>query len=303
MSIITSKFSQATFASVIIPVYNDTKGLKVCLEALSQQLYKDFEILVIDNGSTKPGIEAVCGQFEHVTLLNEQKPSSYAARNKGLTVAKGDIIAFTDADCIPDEHWLRLGIERLLKTSNCGIVAGRIKVFPYDLKSPTAAELYEMRWAFPQKTFVENEKFAATANVFTFRTVLDAVGNFNDSLKSAGDREWGNRVTNQGYAIVYDHEVCINHPARRSVHELKSKFRRSTGGRRDVDKSQRAGVLLLLKYLKPPVKTLVQTIRDDRVEFNLAQKLQVCYVIVSLRVTLVIEVIRLWWGNAPSTRA
>lgn len=303
MTLYENKPASSTFVSVIIPVFNDTDRLESCLEALRTQTHQDFEILIIDNGSTVPGLDVLCAQFENVKLLCEQKPGSYAARNKGLREAKGDVIAFTDADCIPEVNWLEMGIKRLLSTPNCGLVAGRIKVFPREVNTPTNAELYEMRWAFPQKTWVETEKFAATANMFTFRTVINIVGTFNGDLKSGGDREWGNRVAEQGYVVLYDDEVCISHPARRNLKELRSKVRRSTSGRRDINNSWGSGILLLLKYLKPPVKLLLQTFHNDHRSLSWVQKLQVCYVIVALRVTLVTEVIRLWWGNAPSTRA
>ena len=295
--------ANAPFVSVIIPVYNDALRLQKCLEALSGQTYREFETLVIDNGSTEPGLERLCGQFENVTFLNEEKPGSYAARNKGIGFAKGEIIAFTDADCVPDVQWLELGVKKLQETPSCGVVGGRVLVFSEKPESPTQAELYELRWSFPQRTFVENDHFAVTANMFTWCKIIAVVGKFDDNLKSAGDREWGNRVVRHGYAIAYDHAAFVNHPARRNLAEIKSKLRRATGGRRDMDKSRRTGILLLLKYLKPPLKQLFQTVNDNPLGLTLWQRLQVCYVIVSLRVALVVDVINLWWGNAPSARA
>lgn len=297
------KRANAPFVSVIIPVYNDAARLQKCLEALSRQTYREFETLVIDNGSTEPGLELLRERFENVTFLREEKPGSYAARNKGIGLAKGEIIAFTDADCVPDARWLELGVKKLQETPNCGFVGGRVAVFAENPESPTQAELYEVRWAFPQKTFIERNNFAVTANIFTWCKVIDAVGKFDDNLKSAGDREWGNRVVRHGYTVVYDYAACVNHPARRSLEEIRSKLRRATGGRRDMDSSRRTGTILLLKYLKPPVKQLLQTVSDNQKGLTLGQRLQVCYVILSLRVALIGDVIELWWGNAPSARA
>ena len=297
------KRANAPFVSVIIPVYNDALRLQKCLEALSGQTYREFETFVIDNGSTEPGLEPLRERFENVIFLREEKPGSYAARNKGLECAKGEIIAFTDADCIPDERWLELGVKKLQETPNCGFVGGHVSLFAENPESPTWAELYELRWAFPQKTFIEKNKFAVTANLLTWRKVIDTVGMFDDTLKSAGDREWGNRVARNGYAIVYDRAAVVNHPARRSLGEIKSKLRRATGGRRDLDKSHRAGIILLLKYLKLPLKQLFQTLSDNQTGLTLGQRLQVCYIIISLRVALAADVIELWWGNAPSARA
>lgn len=302
MTFCENKPASSTFVSVIIPVFNDTDRLKSCFEALRRQTHQDFEILVIDNGSTAPGLDVLCAQFENVKLLNEPEPGSYAARNKGLNFAKGNIIAFTDADCIPNETWLQLGVEWLRSQPNCGLVAGRIEVFPHDPTAPTKAELYEMRWAFNQRHFVENEKFGATANMFTTRSVFDQVGIFNGGLKSSGDREWGNRVADNGYTLIYAPNVHILHPARSTMHEIRRKLRRITGGRHDVSKSRRASFILLLKYLNPPSKQLRQTFNDST-DLTLGQKFQVCTVIMALRITVIAEIIMLWWGDAPSARA
>ncbi len=92
------------FVSVIIPVYNDAGRLRICLAALHKQTYDSdrYEIIVIDNGSDpSPVMDNLKVEFDNVVYDQELTPGSYAARNKGITIAKGDVIAFTDADCIP----------------------------------------------------------------------------------------------------------------------------------------------------------------------------------------------------------
>ena len=115
------------FVSVIIPVFNDTEKLQLCLKALENQTYPQelYEIIVIDNNSDR-NITEVTKQFKQVSLTQESKRGSYAARNQGIKIARGDLLAFTDSDCIPTANWLENGVNKLLLVSNCGIVAGKI---------------------------------------------------------------------------------------------------------------------------------------------------------------------------------
>ena len=189
---------QKFLVSVIIPVYNDAVRLERCLQALAQQSYPNYEVIVVDNGSTDADVEQVCKPFSRVRFAREEKAGSYAARNKGLSLAKGEVIAFTDSDCIPAADWLGAGVARVKQTENCGLIAGHVDVFPQNRAHPSLVELYDMMLAFPQERYVANYRYGVTASVVTTRAIFDAVGLFNDTLKSGGDREWGQRVAAAG---------------------------------------------------------------------------------------------------------
>jgi glycosyltransferase involved in cell wall biosynthesis len=180
------------FVSVIIPVFNDGERLRRCLLALGQQTYpRDrFEVVVVDNGSSEDVAAIVAGQA-FVTLGHEARPGSYAARNTGLGLARGEVLAFTDSDCLPQPDWIAAGVARLAASPGCGLVAGKISVFFQDPQRPTATELYESLTAFQQHKYIERDHYGATANLFTRRDVFDVVGRFSDGLTSGGDREWG----------------------------------------------------------------------------------------------------------------
>ncbi|MFW6275223.1 MAG: glycosyltransferase, partial [bacterium] len=110
------------YVSVIIPVYNDGERLKKCLTALAQQTYpqKNFEIIVVDNDSDDD-IKAICKSFR-VKYLKEVKKGSASSRNKGLNFAKGDIIASTDSDCIPDKNWLRNAVDFFKRNKDIDLI-------------------------------------------------------------------------------------------------------------------------------------------------------------------------------------
>ncbi|MHB1261318.1 MAG: glycosyltransferase family 2 protein [Thermoplasmatota archaeon] len=227
------------FLSVIVPVYNDVARLRLLLEALRVQTYPAgrFEVLVVDNASTEDVQGTVRAAGPPFVALHEGRPGSYAARNRALAQAQGEVLAFTDGDCIPAPDWLERGVAALEADPSAGLVAGRIEVFPRGRRR-TLVERYEMVYAFPQERFAREQHFGATANVFTRRAVMDRVGPFNAALKSGGDREWGQRVHAAGLPVVYAADVVVRHPARRTFREYEGKVRRIVGGMRDLDRDR-----------------------------------------------------------------
>ncbi len=258
------------FVSVIIPVLNDSERLQTCLNALENQTYPKsmYEIIVVDNGSDE-NIESLVNQYSQVTLYFESKRGSYAARNKGLSKAKGDIIAFTDSDCIPASDWIEKGVVNLLSVLNCGLVGGKINIFFRNPDKPTAVELFESVMAFQQKYYAEIRGYGATANVFTFSSVFDHVGNFNEKLKSGGDYEWGQRVVSSGYKLVYSEDTCVVHPARHSLKELYKKHIRVISGNYDLILSKNSYSFFMLIAglvieLLPPVVSIYRICSQER---------------------------------------
>lgn len=227
------------FVSVVIPVFNDNERLQACLEALENQTYLKnlYEVVVVDNGSAE-SIQSVVSQFKQAFATYENRPGSYAARNKGLSLTKGEVIAFTDADCIPDLDWIERGVANLQSVPECGLVAGRIKLFFKEPDHPTAPELYESITVLQQKHFLEVKNYGATANVFTFRSVIDKVGFFDDKIKSGADLEWGQRVFSAGYKQIYADDTCVAHPTRRTFREVYSRTIRLVGGSHDMDRKK-----------------------------------------------------------------
>jgi glycosyltransferase involved in cell wall biosynthesis len=122
-----AEMQNSLLISVIIPVWNSGALLRRCLEALARQtLGPDcFEIIVVDNGSSDDSA-AIANSFPGVVLLSEPRPGSYAARNRGLARARGDFIAFTDADCVPAPDWLEQALAAARRHPGAGVLAGRI---------------------------------------------------------------------------------------------------------------------------------------------------------------------------------
>jgi len=298
------------FVSVIIPVYNDAERLKLCLEALKNQTYPKtgYEVIVVDNASDEAAdIKGVVAQFGQAIAAYESTPGSYAARNKGISLAKGEVIAFTDADCIPDANWLESGLHRLLNIPNCGLVAGCVQLFFQDPQQATPVELYESITAFPQQRLLEQYQGAATANLFTFRRIFDQVGLFNASLRSNGDIDWGKRVYAAGYQQVYADDVCVAHPARRTFKQLYTRTARLAGGiynrfilpEHSFIQRNKTFARLLVEDLIPPINFIISAFRDSRLT-NWNQRFTVCWVFLGVRSISALEKIRLKLGGVPN---
>jgi glycosyltransferase involved in cell wall biosynthesis len=292
------------FVSVIIPVFNDSERLAICLQSLQNQTYPQslYEVIVVDNGSQED-IKAVVTQFPQAFTTHESRPGSYAARNKGISLAKGTVIAFTDSDCIPASDWIEQGVKSLQSVANCGLVAGRIELFFKDADKPTPVELYEsIEMSFPQQRSLEKQNYGVTANLFTFKSVIDSVGLFDDTLKSCGDRQWGQRVFAAGFQQIYADDVFIAHPARDSFHELYKRVTRIVGGRYDLlkknSKSSKEVFKDLLTAFKPPFRSFFRIWSNNKLHGN-KQKLQFTLVMLFVRYTTTWERVRLQFGGEP----
>lgn len=205
--------------SVIIPVFNDGDHLRRCLDLLQHQTLQAHEIIVIDNNSSED-IASLCGTFPVVKYCRESKQGSYAARNRGVEIATGQIIAFTDADCLPSREWLERGVNALAEAD---LVAGHIE-FCFKSHRPTPIEYVDALSHLRQHDYALHG-YAATANAFTRREWFDKIGGFRDDLLSLGDREWGQRLTAAGGRVVYCADAIVLHPARLSMRSLLKKVR------------------------------------------------------------------------------
>ena len=293
------------YISVIIPVYNDSKSLDICLNALKKQTLEksNFEIIVVDNASTD-NIEKIKNKYPEASFLYEDEPGSYSARNKGIINAKGNILAFTDADCIPSKDWLERGLKTISHKikDNIGIVAGEVMYFVDDKENMTAVEVWEMIHKYHQEYFVKDFNFGLTANLFVMKGVIDEVGLFNRELKSAGDLEWGQRAHKKGFKFHFDKELLVKHPAKETIGQFINKVRRLMGGKYMLGMITRTqSIKKIFVDILPPVVNIYRIVHSR--EFNALGRTdyKVKYILVFLlqRYVTVYELIRLVFGREP----
>jgi len=212
--------------SVVVPFYGrELQRLQRLLDSLARQDYTGpVELIVVDNNE-EPLVPAAAVRGR---LLHEPEPGSYVARNAALQEATGEIIAFTDSDCVCTPQWLSRGVAELLRDPAVGVVGGGVLPLTAGSGGPSLAERYDAFFHMRQAHYVTNMGFAATANCLARRALFSEVGPFDTRFRSGGDRAWCGKVVAAGYRLAYCAEAAVLHDARR-LDGLMLKSRRLAG--------------------------------------------------------------------------
>lgn len=253
-------------ASIIVPVFNDPAGIQLTLSSLCDQTDDDFEVLVVDNNSTD-NTRAVVREFAarepRIQLLVEAEvQSSYAARNRGIRHATGELLAFVDADVTVEPDWLETVVARM--GTNVSYLACAVEI--YSPGSETFAGKYNRLTDLRVDYFVSRLDFAPTCCLVVRASLMDELGVFDDRLTSSGDLEFGNRVVAAGYPLTYASDIVARHPARTSVRSLVKKAIRIGRGKTQLRTlysarygRPRSGVVNPGAYL-PPTPNALRTL-------------------------------------------
>jgi glycosyltransferase involved in cell wall biosynthesis len=209
--------------SIIIPVYNDPGGIQQTLKAVIEQSLSEYEIWVSDNDSTD-NTRAIAERYatdnSHVNFVVEDElQGSYAARNKGLQHASGDIIAFLDADETVDPEYLETALEAM-EDQDVDYLGCNVEL---TLPENTLVGRYNVRTGFPVRQYLDQQHYAPTCALLVRREVFEDVGHFDSRLVSGGDREFGERVHEAGYDQGYTEDAVVYHPARTEFSSLAKK--------------------------------------------------------------------------------
>ncbi len=113
-------------ASVLVPFRDNVAHIERCIAGILAQNVPpgSYETILIDNGS-RDGSRALALRFDRVRVIAEAKPGAYAARNRGVADARGDVLVFTDADCAPDPSWLRHHLDAIAHPGVEVVLGGR----------------------------------------------------------------------------------------------------------------------------------------------------------------------------------
>lgn len=201
--------------SVIVPVLHDVR-LELLLRSLRSQEVagQQYEVIVVDNAGDEE-IAQIARRYG-CRYVVETLPGSYAARNAGLHQAAGDIVAFTDADCVADSKWLD-SLARAFDASEIGGVGGRIKKLSRDTWLDRASrDLVEGQARLQQLPF-SPLPFVVTGNAAYRATVLRQIGGFDPRFRSGGDVDLSWRVVLAGHQLRVVPDAVIYHASRRSV--------------------------------------------------------------------------------------
>jgi GT2 family glycosyltransferase len=252
------------FISVVIPHYNDLDRLRLCLDRLAAQSWPRarMEVVVADNNS-RCGIDAVRAAAPEAIVVPAPIQGAGPARNAGAAASHGEILAFTDSDCVPEPDWLREGVAALARFD---FVGGQVVTLAADPTHPSPVEAFEMVFNFNFRRYIEEVGFTGTGNLFVPRDTFARVGPFRTGVSE--DVEWCFRARSLGLRIGYAERAVVGHPARQTWAELRGRWVRMLSEHYHLSLTRRFGrETFVLKALAMPLSVLphaVKVLASDR---------------------------------------
>ncbi len=201
--------------SVLVCTYNGSKTLDGALESLTRLNYPDYEVILVDDGSTDR-VPEIAARFPTVRYHRQANRGLSAARNVALELATGEIVAYTDDDCFADRDWLYFLVSKLLSTEASGV--GGPNLLPTN-DGPVAACVQASPGA-PAHILIDDNvaEHVPGCNMAFWRERLLALGGFDALYTKAGDDVdvcW--RLQGEGERILYAPAAMVWHHRRSTV--------------------------------------------------------------------------------------
>ena len=197
--------------SIVIPAFNAEATLGECLEACRSQTYPDTELIVVDDGSAD-GTGRIA-QEHGARCIRQPQAGPAAARNTGYRAASGEIVAFTDSDCVPEPDW----IARLLDRFEEG-VAGVGGTYGIANRDSLLARMIQEEIRMRHARFGDEVDFLGSFNVAYRKQALEEAAGFDEDFSSASaeDNDLAYRLLDAGWRLRFapDAVVLHYHPAR-----------------------------------------------------------------------------------------
>ena len=202
--------------SVVIPTYSRPRQLLHCLDAFCSQTMppSEFELVVVDDGSPVP-LDAIVASFQsrlNVRLLRQPNAGPSAARNRGVREARGEFIAFTDDDCLPEPAWLNMLLQEARSRPHALVGGTTVNGLKGDFFAATSQLIvdfvYEHFNANPDDGY-----FLASNNILCSRAWFQEMGGFDESFPRAGgeDRDFCDRWRMRGWPITWQSAARVEH--------------------------------------------------------------------------------------------
>jgi glycosyltransferase involved in cell wall biosynthesis len=201
--------------SVVVASYNGGRTLPACLSSLTHLNYPDYEVILVDDGSTDDTAN-IASHYPLVRTIHQPNLGLSAARNTGINAARGQIVAFTDSDCRADEDWLYYLVGDLLKTDACAIGGHN---FPPTEDNWIAASV-AVSPGGPAHVMLDDRdaEHIPGCNMAFWKWALNEIEGFDPVYRAAGDDVdvcW--RLLQRGYKIAFSHAGFVWHYRRNSI--------------------------------------------------------------------------------------
>ena len=201
--------------SVVVCAYNAESTMDQCLASLEHLNYPDYEVIVVNDGS-EDGTEAIAERYPYCRIISQENKGLSVARNVGAEAATGEIVAYTDSDCVADPDWLDFLVGTMERG---GLVACGGPNFPPPENSLVPAAV-AVSPGGPCHVLLDDQiaEHIAGCNMAFRRDVLLGLGGFDPTFRAAGDDVdicW--RLQDAGYAIGFSAAAMVWHFRRNTV--------------------------------------------------------------------------------------
>ncbi|WP_242053897.1 glycosyltransferase [Nostoc sp. FACHB-888] len=201
--------------SVVVCAYNAERTMDSCLASLKKLNYPNYEVIVVNDGSRDRTLE-ITQRYDYVRLINQENKGLSVARNVGMAAATGEIVAYTDSDCMVDPDWLTYLVVKFL-SSDVAAVGGPNLSPPEDSLVPACVAVSP---GVPTHILLSDEvaEHIAGCNMAFRREILEEINGFNPIFRTAGDDVdicW--RLQDKGYTIGFSPTAIVWHFRRNTV--------------------------------------------------------------------------------------
>jgi glycosyltransferase AglI len=210
--------------SIILPVYNSARELPNALSELDKQSFKDKEIIVVDDGSSDDTWDTArvlsAGRDDIVVVRTEHRGPAHA-RNAGLERSHGEIVFFSESDCVYDSSYLQKAVDRLDSKGDVGAVC--LTGAPLITRSTMATSCIDIENKVQHRLLEQGKIEPFYAWVYR-REVLLKLGGFDDRLFQGEDRDLFRRLKNAKYSVAWVPGVNWQHLRDQTTYELARKW-------------------------------------------------------------------------------
>ncbi|MGE5218278.1 MAG: glycosyltransferase, partial [Chloroflexota bacterium] len=203
--------------SVVVCVYDGERTLDACLASLQKLNYPNYEVVVVNDGSTD-STRQIAESYDGIHLIHQENKGLSEARNVGIRAATGEIIAFTDADCMADPDWLTHLVARF-HSSEFAAVGGPNLTPPDD---SFVASCVAVSPGAPTHVLLDDEvaEHIPGCNMAFRREALEAIDGFDPVFRAAGDDvDFCWRLQNKGYKIGFSPAAVVWHFRRNTIRD------------------------------------------------------------------------------------
>lgn len=214
------------FISIIIPNYNGAATIEKCLQAAFASDYDNFEVVVIDDCSTDKSIEII-SRFPCLLIRLESNQGAARARNIGARNSGGDILFFTDADCLLKQDALAIAAKTISRAGTGVIVGGTYTKIPYDRKFFSIFQSVYIHYSELKNR--EDPDYIATHALVIERRLFERSGGFpEDFMPILEDVAFSHGLRKAGGKLIMEPRLQVEHIFNYSfIGSIKNAFRKS----------------------------------------------------------------------------